>query len=197
MADGGLHCDATMANRPIVGTTIGMTNIKERRRTWSVPCHPETYVGDYVPFYFCPRSVMLYAIHRKSSDPDSETDLEYTGGQTEIVHLEADLQSVVNWADANSYRWAFSTGNAAAGSSAFHSELSRLDTINWDAVRANYWPDVMESKQAEFLIHGFFPWELIYRIGVLSNRIRLRVGELIKEAAHKPRVRVERDWYYS
>ena len=196
MTDGGLHCDAAMANRTAAGTTIGMTNIKERRRTWNVPCYPGSFVGDYVPFYFCPRSVMLYAIHRKSGDPDSETDLEYTGGQGEIVHLQADLQSVVDWANANGSRWAFSTGNAAAASSEFHIDLRQLDAVNWDAVHADYWSEVREAKQAEFLVDGFFPWHLVYRIGVLSNDVRLRVGNLVREAKHRPRVMVMPHWYY-
>lgn len=197
IGDGGLHSDATMADRPAVGTTIGMTNIKERRLTWNVPCHAGTHVGDYVPFNFCPRSVMLYAIHRKGNDPESETDLEYTGGQAEIVHLEADLKKVVDWANGGNRRWAFSTGNAATAGVGFHTDLSQLGSIDWDAVQADSWSDVRAAKQAEFLMHDFFPWHLIYRIGVHSNNVRLRVGDLIKEASHRPRVRVEHSWYYN
>ncbi len=38
-----------------------MTEIKRRRLfEIDVQCHPDTMVGDYVPFYFCPRSIMLF-----------------------------------------------------------------------------------------------------------------------------------------
>ncbi len=38
-----------------------MSEIKRRRvEELEVDCHPGTKVGDYVPFYFCPRSVMLF-----------------------------------------------------------------------------------------------------------------------------------------
>ena len=60
-----------------------------------------TNVGDYVPFYFCPRSIILYVIYRRN-----HPQLKYLGGQEEIIHLEADLTSVVQWADENQRRWA-------------------------------------------------------------------------------------------
>ncbi len=53
-----------------------MPEVVSRRRRLPVPCHPGTWVGDYVPFYFCPRSVMLYVISRKN-----HPSLTYRGGQ--------------------------------------------------------------------------------------------------------------------
>ena len=41
-----------------------MGEIKARRLAQPVRCNPGTLVGDYVPFYFCPRSVMLYLIYK-------------------------------------------------------------------------------------------------------------------------------------
>jgi len=40
---------------------VGMSEIKRRRlEELEVKCHSGTMVGEYVPFYFCPRSIMLY-----------------------------------------------------------------------------------------------------------------------------------------
>ena len=47
-----------------------------------------------MPFYFCPRSVMLYLIH-KANHPE----LDYHGGQGAILHLESDLNTVIAWAN--------------------------------------------------------------------------------------------------
>ncbi len=44
--------------------SIGMSNIKQRRLQLPLRCHKGDSVGEYVPFYFCPRSVMLYLIYR-------------------------------------------------------------------------------------------------------------------------------------
>jgi hypothetical protein len=46
---------------------IGNAGIKIDRLTLPVHCHPGTFVGDYVPFYFCPRSVMPYVIHKANN----------------------------------------------------------------------------------------------------------------------------------
>ena len=55
-----LWSDAEMAQRRATGTTIGMNNIKAARLTQrTLNSHPCLHVGECVPFYFCPRSVML------------------------------------------------------------------------------------------------------------------------------------------
>jgi len=45
-----------------------------------VPLAPYGCVADYVPFYFAPRSPMLYKLH-KGGVPN------YTGGQDPLVYL--------------------------------------------------------------------------------------------------------------
>ena len=191
--DGGLLCDAVMVNRQETGTNIGMSSIKQRRLLLPLPCYPDTCIGDYVPFYFCPRSVMLYVISRAN-----HPELHYSGGQKPIVHLEADLHSVVDWADENGRRWAFSLSNAAAQYTQFRNSRDSLDEINWDAVAAANWSfsEVKDAKQAEFLVHHFFPWHLITRIGVIAPDIGNRVARAIRSALHKPRIEVQRSWYY-
>ena len=59
VADGRLWSDATIQSRARSGTVIGMSKIKQRRLTNPIKCKPGLKVGDRVPFYFCPRSVML------------------------------------------------------------------------------------------------------------------------------------------
>ena len=88
IADGVLWCDAEMQRRPRQGTSIGMSTIKERRLRNRLNSRPGLYVGGCVPFYFCPRSVMLYVIYKRN-----HPDLTYSDGQQPIVHLVADLQT--------------------------------------------------------------------------------------------------------
>src|SRR5574341_682040 len=76
VTDGGLYCDATMTGRQGSGTVIGMNAIKVRRMTLAVTCRPGLCVGECVPFYFCPRSVMLFLIALAN-----HPDLTYRGGQ--------------------------------------------------------------------------------------------------------------------
>ena len=51
IVDGGRLCDADIAQREPDGTTtIGMTDIKERRRALCLTSHPNLRVGACVPF---------------------------------------------------------------------------------------------------------------------------------------------------
>lgn len=197
IADGCLFSDAQMSIRAGAGTTIGMNNIKAQRLRLPVTCHPGTYVGDYVPFYFCPRSVMLYLIWRANHEA-----LAYKGGQGPIVTLEADLHEAVAHAVASGQRWAFTLANAAASYVSFRKSLSQLGQVRWDYVAQSKWSgagissDVKEGKQAEFLMHGSFPWSLVRRIGVRTNQVQAAVAKHLEIAAHKPGVQVRLDWYY-
>ena len=192
IADGWLWCDAEIVRRSPPGTTIGMNSIKERRlNELTLTSHPDLHVGDCVPFYFCPRSIMLYLIHQAN-----HPELVYRGGQGPIVHLEADLRQTVAWAEARGRRWAFTLSNAGARYFEDRCDLAQLGEIDWNAVQATDWRQCKEGKQAEFLIERQFPWELVSRIGVLSQQVYDQVATVLQAAVHKPRIEIRPDWYY-
>ena len=198
IADGQLWCDAEMVQRSGTGTSIGMNSIKRRRlEELTLRSYPGLHVGACVPFYFCPRSVMLYVIHRGNNP-----ELEYDGGQGSIVHLEATLRQAVTWAGSQNLRWAFTSSNAGARYFEDYSDLGQLAKINWDAVQAQWWsgPDVDETvrhrKQAEFLVERSFAWSLITHIGVHSREIRDKARGIVQASDHRPPVEIKPDWYY-
>jgi ssDNA thymidine ADP-ribosyltransferase, DarT len=191
---GELLADAAIIEQGGPAASIGMSAIKKRRiEELAVDCHPNTRVGDYVPFYFCPRSIMLYVIHCAN-----HPDLTYKGGQEPIVHLEADLRSTIRWADTDGRKWAFSLSNAGSYYAQFRSSIANLDEINWDAIAAtDFRPaDVREGKQAEFLVHERFPWRLVSRIGVRSMSVRVKVDAILKGADYAPKIEIKPDWYF-
>lgn len=192
LADGHLLPDAVIAKRPTAGTTIGMSEIKARRFRLPVTCHPPDVVADYVPFYFCPRSVMLYLIYRRNSQ------LEYQGGQEPIVHLEYELHDVIAWANGIGRRWAFTTSNAGAYYAEFYADAAKLGRIKWSAVVAREWspPAIKEGKQAEFLVRDSVPWNLVRRVGVQNAVIGQRVHQLLTPVPHRPTVQLLPGWYY-
>ena len=189
--DGWLWCDAEAVRRVLPGTTIGMNSIKQRRLRNTLNSRSGLHVGDCVPFYFCPRSVMLYVIHQRN-----HPELSYRGGQGLIVHLEADLRRTVTWAEKHKRRWAFTSSNAGSNFFEDYSDLAQLDEIDWDAVRARDWRQRKEGKQAEFLVEHLFPWELVSRIGVRTRQVYYRAVETLAAAAYKPPVEIRRGWYY-
>jgi ssDNA thymidine ADP-ribosyltransferase, DarT len=190
VADGFLWSDSVMVRRQ-GGTVIGMGSIKQRRLGLPVTCHRGLKVGDCAPFYFCPRSIMLYVIHCAN-----HPELTYRGGQQPIVHLEADLHEVVEWAEANGQQWAFSTINAAHGAADFYGGLDDLSEIDWTAVSARQWTGCRDQKQAEFLLQQSFPWQLVRRIGVYSQGIAQRTSNVMQGTAHRPALEIKSDWYY-
>jgi hypothetical protein len=136
---------------------------------------------------------MLYLLHQ-----ENHPDLSYRGGQRLLVHLEADLYTVVQWAESNNCRWAFSKSNAGARYTRFFNNLAQLDEINWEAVAARDFRPmaIKEGKQAEFLLFDVCPWQLIERIGVIDAQTEQRVAAMLRQTGHRPIVSIQSGWYY-
>src|SRR6266566_1513078 len=129
IVDDVLWSDAERIGRELACTVVGMSEIKRRRlEELKVDCHPGTNVGNYVPFYFCPRSIMLYLLHMGNAP-----GLTYQGGQRPIIHLQADLRAVLKWAEDEGKRWAFTNVNAGAYYAQFFNNPVRLDKLDWNA----------------------------------------------------------------
>ncbi len=190
----GLWSEAKRLETRLDCSLVGISKIKQRRlKEIEVVCHPGTMVGEYVPFYFCPRSVMLYILHRGNNP-----DLAYLGGQGPIVHLQADLGQVIRWSTQTGVRWAFSDRNAGAYMASFSAEEDELAGLDWRAIKNPDFsnPSVKEGKQAEFLVFEWFPWSLVETIGVHNGRVQHQVSESLADARHRPSVMIRKDWYY-
>jgi len=73
-----------------------------------------------------------------------------------------------------------------------------MDQIDWAAVASTDFrnPAIKEAKQAEFLVHGSFPWDLIEAVGVISDGVRRQAEAAIAAPTHQPAVIVRPKWYY-
>ena len=192
LSHGCLWSDSEVSLQQLPGTNIGMNDIKNRRmRVNQLTSHPNLFVGECVPFYFCPRSVMLYILHM-----GNHPNHTYTGGQQSIVHLVADMNAVVAWATQNGRRWAFTNRNAGSFVYDDWSSTQHLAELDWDAINANAWKNCQQEKQVEFLLEQAMPWHLIDEIGVVSNGMHSRVAQALEGHAHKPRIQVHTEWYY-
>lgn len=190
--DGYLLSDRLIRQKQYQLPTIGLDNIKNRRlNELKLDSYPDLFVGDCVPFYFCPRSVMLYLIYQKNSA------LTYQDGQENIIHLQADLSQVIEWAKSQNIRFAFTTSNAGSYYFNDYCKIDDLDKINWDAVVSTQWsnPEIKEGKQAEFLIEKQFPFELFESIGIYSDKISQEVKQILSNRINM-NVNVCRNWYY-
>src|SRR4051812_19135854 len=171
---------------------VADASIKARRMSKRVPCGPGGVVGDYVPFYFAPRSPMLYRIQRGgvesvSSDP---ARLVYVVSSTEAV-IDAGLGYV------------FTDGNAAAAFTEFHDDAERLEeVVDWALMRATMWantpedPDRRRRRGAEFLVHRALPFELVDELCVYDAATWSAAAAAADDAGWDVVVRIRRGWYF-
>lgn len=191
---GCLWSDAKRIELGLETNVVGMSKIKEcRLRECEVKCNPGTMVGQYVPFFYCPRSIMLYMLHM-----GNHVDIDYTEGQGPIVHLQADLHACVEWAEENRVAWALSPVNARARYADFFDRERDFNRIDWSAVANRDFrsPAVKEGKQAEFLVFESFPWSLVERIGVFDQNRNVLAQQSVNSATHQPRINIENGWYF-
>jgi hypothetical protein len=183
----GLHCDRTA--QALHSVNIGHQHIKARRLNRVVPLPPGGTVGDYVPFYFAPRSPMLYAINGGRVEG-------YNDGQRPVVYLCSTVEAV----NQAGLQWVFTEGHAEIAYTDFFNDLADLDKVDWSVMKLKYWadtndyPDRKRKRQAEFLVRNFFSWSLISYIGVFDQSISQSVTGLIK--SNVPQIGIQRGWYY-
>jgi len=157
--EGGLFCDRTAQDFKAVN--IGHQHIKDRRLKRIVELSPGGTVGDYVPFYFAPRSPMLYVIDRGGV-------IGYEDGQKPVVYLSSSTEAV----SKAGLPFVFTEGHAEMAYTDFYNNLDDLDKVDWRLMGEKYWHDTDEDgdrkrrRQAEFLVHEFFPWKSVSYIGV-------------------------------
>ena len=196
--NGGYLYAASEVNRMgLVGTTLGDENIKRTRSRKSLDHFPDLTVGDCVPFYFCPRSVLLYKnwMAGRGTSTGRSTP-ENRGGEDKVVHLVADLSAVVKRADANGVRWLFTNVNATMTIAQEFTDISQLHQLDWNAIHANDWRRKMDFKSAEFLVEKRFPMGLVEGIGVKLQSVKQRVELMLRQRGLSNPVAVEKRWYY-
>ena len=156
LAAGALWSDSRLNSLPTSPRNIAYGHIKERRERTAVTVSPHGVVADYVPFYFCPRSPMLYAVK-------SGTVAGAAGSQQDIVHLVLDAESLIG----AGLPCIHTDGNAASLPLTFFPGISGLRKLRWDVINDTRWANTPDDndrkrrKQAEFLVHDTVPWSFV------------------------------------
>jgi hypothetical protein len=127
---------------------------------------------------------MLFVVNRGHDD--------YTGGQADVVHLVSRVSTAVDLGT----RWFFTDRHAELAHALYYDDLACLNEVPWRVMGERYWQDVKEERQAEFLVHRFFPWSAISEIGVVDKLAENRVQSAISGAAYQPLVTIQPKWYY-
>lgn len=170
-------------------TSIAYSNLKVRRMATRVTVGSGGRLADYVPFYYAPRSPMLYVNHMGGTGN--------LNGQREIVHLVVDVDEMMA---AGNY--VITDGHAATPLTTQFDGPEGLGEIDWQIMEAQYWSDTDEDgdrkrrRQAEFLVWEQVPFSAVKQIGVISADMEQRVIQALQNAENPPPVHIRRDWYY-
>jgi ssDNA thymidine ADP-ribosyltransferase, DarT len=192
LAAGGLSADNKVERGSALLVEAADLDIKDSRRTIQVARPPYGCVADYVPFYFAPRSPMLYKL-AKGSVPT------YTDGQDPLIYLVSTVENIA----ATGQHWLFSDGNCASAVTEIFDDLSVLDTVvDWQIMDDPIWkntaddPDRMRRRMAEFLVHEHVPLTCISGVAARNEAIRRQVADML--AAHSVQLPawVRAGWYF-
>jgi hypothetical protein len=188
----GLLCDNGAA-AGLLAVEVGNRGIKERRRRRAVPVGPRGVVADYVPFYFAPRSPMLYSIAMGNVP-------EYSGGMDPLVYLVTTADRLVELG----LPMLFTDRNAVLETAYFTRDLADLDAvIDWSLMRARMWnntsdePDRRERRMAECLVHRQVPWRAITYVAARTPARAAEARATVARFSQGIAVRTKRDWYFS
>jgi hypothetical protein len=188
-AGGGLFADCVLRGGAITVRECGDLDIKRQRRSTAVRVPPGGVVGDYVPFYFAPRSPMLYKIWKGGVST-------YQDGQEPLVYLVSSLATV----DEAALPWVGSDGNVAASVSEHTNEWARLESIvDWPLMKENIWRnteddgDRMRRRMAELLVNRVFPAQCIEYLVAKSQPVAELAGSHVQG---KIPIRIRPGWYY-
>lgn len=185
---GGLRCDAACRAEGLTQVDVGSAAIRERRLHLSVGVGPGGCVGDYVPFYFAPRSPMMFTLNKNN--------YEFQRGFDEVVYLTTTVEVLSGAGVA----WVASDRNAALAIASFTDDPAALgDHVRWDVMRMRYWTDVpggADLRAAELLAHDRVPWPLVLRVTTRTAATKAKVLEALEGVAHQPQVDVRPGWYF-
>lgn len=190
---GAIHAPNNTPNDGLAYKTIHNVDIQMQRKIAHIPCGPRGVIHDYVAFYFGPRSPMLFQLHTGRVEG-------YAERQDPLIYLVTTAQDI----QQSGGGFVFSDGHGIALFTKWFDNLVDLAEIDWEAAYATIWRDTVNDmdrqrrKQAEFLIYRQCDWSLIREIGVLSDRMKSRVEEILGgfPSLQTVPVHVRPQWYY-
>jgi hypothetical protein len=174
--------------------SIGSTDIISYRDSVFVKCYPDSWVNDYVPFYFGVRTPMLYKIVTGHGVPKLP--------QEDIIYLCCKFSDLTQ----SSLQWCFTDGNAATSITRFYKEADEYVNLDWRSIHSVDWSDDnadgdhdrRRKKHAEFLVKGHVPVGFIKAVMVLTEEKKKLVEEQVQRLGLEITVYIdkERKFYF-
>lgn len=165
---------------------IGNPDIIGTRDTTPVRLEGYGSIGDYVPFYFTPRSIMLFNIVTGYYAP-----IVPQLSREQIIVIRSEISQL-----SESKRFFFTDGQANSAYSKHYTDLKDLHKIDWESIqKSNFQKSDLDTDrprryQAEFLVHSHVPLEFIESILVYNEKTEIVVNIELQAAGFNIPVKV-------
>lgn len=186
----GLHTGSSTARSPD-WATIGNQELIDRRAHRVVPLPPGGMLNDYVPFYFTPFSPMLYNI--------------YTGrggvarvANADIVILVSSLHRVSELG----LPYVFTDRHAYTVTANYYNDPINLNAIDWPLLQQRNFqrdpndPEKVERYQAEALVHGQMPIEVLLGAVCYTLQVQQKLQEQAAGLGVQLDIHCMPHWYF-
>jgi len=185
----GVHARSSGQMNPAY-VDIGNPELIGKRNGRDISVPPGGTLSDYVPFYFTPRSPMLLNI--KTGRHVRQR------GNDEIVILVSSLPRI----QESGLDFLFTDRHAYLQTAEFHSDLARLDRIDWDILqRSDFKRDnddlgKFERYQAEALIFQHVPVSALLGIACVNDAVAAQLRQQIAAAGSELKVAATPGWFF-
>jgi hypothetical protein len=171
---------------------IGNPEIIDVRSTSPVKIQGYGMIGDYVPFYFTPKSIMLYNIITGYWHP-----LVPRRNRSEILVIRCLIDDMINLP-----RWFFTDGQGNDMASGHYNDLEELDAIDWHCIQNSDFTksdgdfDRPRRYQAEFLVHHEVPIDSIESLNVYNQQAADVVNDILNENNINLAVNIQPQYFF-
>lgn len=170
---------------------IGNRDLISKRSTRQIPVAPGGTLSDYVPFYFCTHSVMLFNLHTGRVEG---VDVR----QSEIVYAVSSIERL----QSLRLPFLFTDRHAYVEGAVFSGNPRDLETLDWPLIKSRDFkrdpedPTKLERRAAECLVHRHVPLEALLGLACLDEETRARIQAVLQEVGSSLPVRSKPDWYF-
>ena len=188
--DHGLHCRNSRTADPNF-REIGNQDLIAKRANRVVTITPGGTLGDYVPFYFTPRTPMLYNIK--------------TGWQGVKQTPMSDIAVIVpslHTLREQDIPFLFTDRHAYIRAAQFSDDLDDLGIVDWPLIASGNFKRSIddlgrcERYQAEALVHREMPIAAVLGIAVYGPNEVAKLGREVERRSLELRVVHRTDWYF-
>lgn len=170
---------------------IGNPEIIDVRSTTLVAMDGFGYIGEYIPFYFTPRSIMLYNIITGYYHP-----VVPQRSREEIIVIRCLVERLTDQP-----KWFFTDGQANDGESGHYADLKKMSKIDWDCIQNSQFSksddyDRPRRYQAEFLVRDIVPVNCFESVCVYSKKMQLWAQAQINKAGKMLKVNVVPEYFF-